>query len=94
MKACVVITGIGVLTPAGNNRQTTWSSLITGSPGIAGITRFDPSAFPCSIAGELKGFDPLQYMAAKEAHKTDPFIQYALAAALMAVEDRHHDVDC
>jgi 3-oxoacyl-[acyl-carrier-protein] synthase II len=87
MKARVVITGLGGLTPLGNSMERTWNSLAIGTSGIGPITRFDASAFPCRIAGELKGFDPLGYMTAKEAHRTDPFIQYALAAAMMAMED-------
>ncbi len=87
MKTRVVITGIGMLTPLGNTAETTWSSLIRGSSGIALLTRFDASAYPARSAGELKSFDPLLFMTAKDAHRTDPFIQYALAAALMAVDD-------
>lgn len=83
----VAITGIGMVTPLGNTREKTWSSLIAGLSGIGPITRFDPAAFTARIAGELKGFDPRNYMSAKEAHKADPFMQYALAAALTAVED-------
>ena len=87
MKVRVVITGIGLLTPLGNNSKTTWKSLTKGVSGIGPITRFDPASFPCRIAGELKGFDPQSYLSRKEAHRTDPFIQYALAAAVMAFED-------
>lgn len=87
MKVRVVITGMGMLTPLGNGVDATWASLVRGASGISGISKFDASAFPCRIAGEIKEFDPLTYMTAKEAHRTDPFIQYALAAALMAVED-------
>jgi 3-oxoacyl-[acyl-carrier-protein] synthase II len=87
MKKRVVITGIGMLTPLGNTVDATWDGLTAGISAVRGITRFDASAFSCRIAGELPGFDPRAYMIAKEAHKTDPFIQYALAAALMAVED-------
>jgi len=83
----VVITGIGMVTPLGNDVRTTWKSLKRGLSGVRTITRFDASAFPCRIAGELRGFDPLGYMTAKEVHRTDPFMQYALAAALMARED-------
>jgi 3-oxoacyl-[acyl-carrier-protein] synthase II len=86
MKPRVVITGIGMVTPLGNTTETTWRALLQGSSGVRRITKFDASAFSCRIAGELKGFDPLAFMSRKEAHRTDPFIQYALAAALMAVE--------
>ncbi|MCK9418946.1 MAG: beta-ketoacyl-ACP synthase II [Nitrospirae bacterium] len=87
MKPRVVITGLGAVTPLGNDMKTTWEALKSGLSGVRAITRFDASAFPCRIAGELDGFDPLAYMTAKEAHRTDPFIQYAVAAAMMAVED-------
>jgi 3-oxoacyl-[acyl-carrier-protein] synthase II len=87
MKRIVVITGIGMVTPLGNTALGTWTALIEGASGIGRITKFDASAFPCRIAGELKDFDPRAFMTAKEAHRTDPFIQYALAAAMMAVED-------
>ena len=87
MKSRVVITGLGAVTPLGNSMEETWIKLLDGSSGIGRVTRFDTSAFTCRIAGEVKGFDPLRFMTDKEAHRTDPFIQYALAAALMAVED-------
>ncbi len=87
MKLRVVITGVGMVTPLGNTTETTWRALLKGSSGIRRVTRFDTSAFSCRIAGELGGFDPLAFMSPKEAHRTDPFIQYALAAALMAIED-------
>ena len=87
MKIRVVITGIGMVTPLGNDARTTWEALRKGRSGVRTITRFNASAFPCCIAGELTGFDPLGHMTAKEAHRTDPFMQYALAAALMAGED-------
>jgi len=87
MKVRIAITGIGMITPLGNNTQTTWAAIKNSTSGIGPLTKFDASAFPCRIAGEIKGFDPLHFMTAKEAHKTDPFIQYALAAALMAMDD-------
>ncbi|HSA77974.1 MAG TPA: beta-ketoacyl-ACP synthase II [Nitrospirota bacterium] len=87
MKVRVVITGMGALTPLGNSMERTWKSLVNSVSGIGRITKFDASDFSCRIAGELKGFDPSRYMTAKETHRTDPVIQYALAAALMAVED-------
>jgi 3-oxoacyl-[acyl-carrier-protein] synthase II len=87
MKVCVVITGIGMVTPLGNNENATWNALVDGSSGIGRITKFDTAAFPCHIAGELKRFDPRTFMNVKEVLRTDPFIQYALAAAMMATED-------
>ena len=87
MKLRVVITGIGAVTPLGLDMKATWEALTRGGSGIGRLTKFDTAAFPCRIAGEVKGFDPLRFMSVKEAHKTDPFIQYALAAALMAMDD-------
>ena len=87
MRTRVVITGMGAITPLGNTIESTWIAIKHSESGIGHITKFDASAFPSRIAGEVKGFDPLRFMNAKEAHKTDPFIHYALAAALMAVED-------
>jgi 3-oxoacyl-[acyl-carrier-protein] synthase II len=78
---------MGMLTPLGNSVETTWKAVLAGVSGVGRIARFDAQAFPCRIAGEIKGFDPRDFMAAKDAHRTDPFIQYALTAALMAVED-------
>jgi len=93
MKPRVAVTGIGLLTPLGNTAEQTWKALVSAESGVGRLTKFDASEFPCRIAGELKGFDPLYFMTAKEAHRTDPFIQYALAAALMAVQDAGLRVD-
>ncbi len=87
MKKRVVITGSGAVTPLGNDLRTTWAALKTGHSGIGPITKFDASSFPSRIAGEVRGFDACLFMSAKEARKTDPFIHYGLAAALMAMED-------
>ncbi len=87
MKRQVVITGMGAVTPLGNDISSTWRSIRKGISGIGTITRFDPSPFPSRMAGEVHGFDPLLFMNAKAARKLDPFIQYALASALMARED-------
>jgi 3-oxoacyl-[acyl-carrier-protein] synthase II len=87
VKVRVVITGLGAVTPLGNDIRTAWGALKRGVSGIGTITKFDASAFPSRIAGEVRGFDPRRFMSAKEAGRADPFIQYALAAALMAVED-------
>jgi 3-oxoacyl-[acyl-carrier-protein] synthase II len=76
-----------MITPLGNSAESTWKALMSGSSGIGRVTKFDASDLPCRIAGELKGFDPVAFMSPREAHRTDPFIQYALAAALMAMED-------
>jgi len=83
----VVITGLGAVTPLGNNIQSTWDSLINKKSGIAAITRFDPAELPSQIAGELHEFNSENYMPLKDILRLDPFVQYAAAAALMACED-------
>jgi len=83
----VVITGIGAVTPLGNDIETTWENLTKGLSGISYITRFDAGAIPSRIAGELKGFSPEDYLPKKDILRLDPFIHYAFAAATMAVED-------
>lgn len=83
----VVLTGIGVVSPLGIGVQTSWKTLLEGKSGICLISKFDVSEYPSKIAGEVKDFDPLQYIDKKEARKMDPFIQYAVAAAQLAVED-------
>ena len=92
MKPRVVITGIGMVTPLGTDAASTWERVGAGISGIGRITRFDASAFPAKIAGELKDFDPLRFLTPKEAARTDPFIQYAMAAAVMAMEDSGYAV--
>ena len=87
MNVRVVITGMGAVTPLGNDIATTWKAVQQGTSGIRAITRFDASSFPCRIGGELVKFDPRAYLSAKEVQKTDPFIQYALASSRMAVDD-------
>ncbi|HUH65174.1 MAG TPA: beta-ketoacyl-ACP synthase II [Syntrophales bacterium] len=93
MKRRVVITGIGAVTPVGNSAQDTWKAVCAGQSGIARITKFDASEHKTQIAGELKNFDALKYMSAKELHKADDFIAYAMAAAVMAVEDSQLSID-
>ena len=83
----VVITGMGAVTPLGNTVAETWEGICAGKSGIARITKFDCAAFDTKIAGELKGFDPLQYVNRKELRRVDDFIVYALAAAEMALTD-------
>ena len=83
----VVITGLGAVAPSGIGIETIWQNLIKGVSAIGPITRFDASKHDCRIAGEVKGFDPLQWLDKKEARKMDLFIHYAMAAAQMAVED-------
>ncbi len=83
----VVVTGIGALTPIGNNTQDYWNGLLNGVPGADGITLFDASKFKTRFACELKGFDPLQYLDKKEARKADRYTQIAVAASDEAVRD-------
>jgi len=83
----VVVTGIGALTPLGNNVQDYWTGLLNGVPGADAITLFDASKFKTRFACELKGFDPLQYLDKKEARKVDRYTQIAVAASDEAVRD-------
>ncbi len=83
----VVITGVGLVTPLGTGLSDTWAAMISGRSGIGPITRFDASRHASRIAGEVKGFDPLRFIDRKEIRKMDPFIQYAIGAAQLAVED-------
>lgn len=83
----VVVTGMGAITPLGLNVQDTWQALIEGRSGIGRITQFDASAYPTQIAGEVKGFDPGEYMDVKEARRMARFSQFAVAGAKMALED-------
>ena len=81
----VVVTGLGLVTPVGNDVESTWSALLDGRSGAAPITKFDASALQVRFACEVKGFDPSQYMDRKEAKRYDAFVQFALAAAHQAV---------
>jgi 3-oxoacyl-[acyl-carrier-protein] synthase II len=83
----VVITGIGLVTPIGIGREQAWEAVKRGESGIRAITRFDTTDYSSRIAGEIKDFDPLLYIDKKEVRKMDPFIQYAVAAAQLAIED-------
>lgn len=78
---------MGAVTPLGNSVAETWDGICAGRSGIAGITKFDCAAFETRIAGELKGFDPLQYVNRKELRRVDDFILYAIAASAMAMAD-------
>ena len=83
----VVVTGIGLISPLGIGVGNNWEVLLRGESGIGPITRFDASRYTTRIAGEIKGFDPLEFIDKKEARKMDRFIQFALGAAALAVED-------
>jgi len=88
----VVVTGVGLLSSVGIGTETSWQALCAGRSGIGPITHFDASHFAARIAGEVKGFDPLQYMDKKDVKKMDVFIQFALAAAEFAVRDARLEV--
>jgi 3-oxoacyl-[acyl-carrier-protein] synthase II len=82
-----VITGIGLVSPLGIGTDANWRALTAGQSGIGPITHFDPSAYASRIAGEVKGFDPLQFVEKKDVKKMDVFIQYAIAASQFAMAD-------
>jgi 3-oxoacyl-[acyl-carrier-protein] synthase II len=83
----VVITGVGLISPLGADVDATWAALQAGKSGIGPITRFDASALETQIAGEVKDFDPLQYLDRKEVRRTDRFAQFSVAAAIQALRD-------
>ena len=83
----VVITGVGMVSPLGIGNEENWQALIAGRSGVTRITRFDPTDFPCKIAGEVHGFEPEKWIEKKEIKKSDTFIHYAIAAAQFAVDD-------
>jgi 3-oxoacyl-[acyl-carrier-protein] synthase II len=87
MNRRVVVTGIGLVSPVGIGTQANWDALCAGKSGIGSITRFDASAFATRFAGEVKGFDPLDFIEKKELKKMDIFIQFAVAASHYAVDD-------
>jgi 3-oxoacyl-[acyl-carrier-protein] synthase II len=88
----VVLTGLGALTPVGNTTEEFWSALKQGKSGIGPITRFDATGYPTRIAGEVRGFDEGKYVDKKEARRLDPYLKYAIATSVMAVEDAALDL--
>ena len=83
----VVVTGLGIISPVGNDIASAWDSIVAGRSGIGPVTRFDASSFPTRIAGEVKGFDVATYMSPKEARHFDTFIHYGIAAGSQALRD-------
>jgi 3-oxoacyl-[acyl-carrier-protein] synthase II len=83
----VVVTGLGIVCPLGNDSETAWSRLLAGESGITAITRFDASRLKARIAGEVKGFDPGDFMEKRASRRMDPYSQYAVAAARQAMDD-------
>ncbi|MFD1415310.1 beta-ketoacyl-ACP synthase II [Oceanobacillus jeddahense] len=92
MEKRVVITGLGAVTPVGNDVSAMWESIINGKSGIDYVTKVDKEQFTAKVAAEVKDFDPAAYMEKKEARKMDPFTQYAVAAAKMAVQDANLEI--
>lgn len=88
----VVVTGMGAITPIGNDIASFWQAIKNGECGVDTITSFDPSEFKTQIAGEVKNFDPTEYIEKKEARKMDQFTQYALVAAMEAVKNSGIDM--
>jgi 3-oxoacyl-[acyl-carrier-protein] synthase II len=87
IKRRVVVTGLGLITPLGSGIQKTWEGICKGASGIDRITSFDASDFPVQVAGEVKDFNPEDFIERKEIKKMDIFIQYALGAGIMAMDD-------
>lgn len=86
-KRRVVVTGLGIVSPLGNDLASNWDAIVNGRSGIGPITHFDTTGFATSIGGMVRDFDSLQWMPAKDAKKMDPFIHYGVAATLMAMRD-------
>ncbi len=93
MNRRVVITGVGLVTPLGIGTDESWSAICSGKSGIGPITKFDTSDFNTRIAGEVKNFDPADFLPKKEANRIEPHISYSVAASLMAMEDSSLKID-
>lgn len=91
-KKRIVVTGMGALTPLGNDVATFWEGLVAGKSGIGPVTAFDTEQYPCKVGGEVKDFDPGQYMDPKDAKRNDRYTQLAVAATRMAMQDASLDV--
>lgn len=86
-KRRVVITGLGIVSPLGNDLASSWDGIVSGRSGVGPITCFDASALPTRIAGEVRDFDPARWIPPKDVKKMDPFVHYGVAAGLMAIRD-------
>src|ERR1700719_4110486 len=86
-RRCVVVTGIGVVSPVGIGVSASWANILGARSGIATITRFDASAFPSRIAGEVKDFDVTKYLSGKDVRRYDRFVHYGQVATMQAVTD-------
>ena len=92
-KRRVVVTGLGLITPVGIGVAESWANIINGQSGIGKITKFDCSAFPSQVSGEVKNFDPLAYIPPKDARRMDTFIQFGIAAGIEAFKDSGIEVN-
>jgi len=92
-KRRIAVTGVGLVTPVGIGVTESWKNIIQGVSGISRITKFDPSNFSSQIAGEVKNFDPVNYLNPKEARRMDTFIQYGLVAGTEAIKDAGFEVN-
>src|SRR3954453_21693950 len=90
-KRRVVVTGIGMISPLGVGNEPTWQGLVEGRSGIGPIQKFCASAYPCRIAGEVKGFNAEDWIEKKEVKKSDTFIHYAIAAGVIPVKAANPD---
>ncbi|MGY3264258.1 beta-ketoacyl-ACP synthase II [Lysobacter sp. HA35] len=92
-KRRVVVTGLGIVSPLGNDLAATWDGIVNGRSGIGPITHFDTTNFTTKIAGEVRDFDITKWVNPKDAKKMDPFIHYGVGASLMAIEDSGLTID-
>jgi len=93
-KRRIVVTGLGIVSPVGNDVPTAWNNVLEGRSGIGPIEAFDASAFSTTFAGCIKDFDVTEYMPAKDARKVDPFVHYGVAAAEQAVQQSGISTEC
>ena len=92
-KRRVVLTGVGAVTPVGDNVPDFWNSVVGGKTGVRRLTAFDPTPFNSHIAAEIKDFDPSPYMNPKQVRRLDPFVKYAIGAAKQAFNDSGIDFE-
>src|SRR2546430_4112029 len=88
----VVVTGLGMITPLGSTVEKTWDGVVAGRSGIGPITRFDPTGLETTIAGEVRDFDPLEYMDRKEIRRSDRFVHFAVASAGQAIKSARLEI--
>ena len=93
VKRRVVVTGLGIVSPLGNDLETTWSNILQGTSGAATITKFDASDFATTFAAELKDYDDISGLTPKEKRRIDPFVQYAITASDQAIIDAGINTD-